>query len=121
MQNRVMLARFRGKSTCPDCHGTRLRKEALYVTVDGNTINNIVHLPINKALDLFNNIHLNKSDLAISERLLEEITNRLNFLNKVGLGYLTLNRLSSTLSGGESQRINLATSLGSSLVGSYMC
>ena len=118
VQNRVMLARFRGKSTCPDCQGTRLRKEALYVTVDGNTINNIVHLPINKALDLFNNIHLNKSDLAISERLLEEITNRLNFLNKVGLGYLTLNRLSSTLSGGESQRINLATSLGSSLVGS---
>jgi excinuclease ABC subunit A len=118
VQNRVMLARYRGKSECPDCHGSRLRKEALYVQVDGHSINEIVQLPIHKALSLFQEIKLSKHDQNIAERLLTEITNRLHFLNEVGLGYLTLNRLSSTLSGGESQRINLATSLGSSLVGS---
>ncbi len=118
VQNRVMLARYRGKNTCPDCNGTRLRKEALWVKVANKTINDIVHLPIHETLPFFQNIKLNKNDFAIAERLLKEIINRLQFLNEVGLGYLTLNRLSSTLSGGESQRINLATSLGSSLVGS---
>lgn len=118
VQNRVLLARYRGKSTCPSCNGTRLRKEALWVKVAGRTINDIVHLPLHEALQFFQNIELNKHDSAIAERLLKEIINRLHFLNEVGLSYLTLNRLSSTLSGGESQRINLATSLGSSLVGS---
>lgn len=118
VQNRVLLARYRGKNTCPDCQGTRLRKDALWVKVAGKNINDIVHLPIDQALNFFQNIELSATDHAISERLLQEITNRLHFLNEVGLGYLTLNRLSSTLSGGESQRINLATSLGSSLVGS---
>lgn len=118
VQNRVLLARFRGKNTCPECHGTRLRKEALYVEVDGNTINDLVHLPLSKLLNLISNIDLSQSDLKIAERILEEIINRLQFLDNVGLGYLSLNRLSSTLSGGESQRINLATSLASSLVGS---
>ncbi|MBJ11206.1 MAG: excinuclease ABC subunit A [Flavobacteriales bacterium] len=118
VQNRVLLARYRGKSTCPDCNGTRLRKEALWVKVANKTINDIVHLPLREALDFFQEIALSENDLIIAERLLKEITNRLHFLNEVGLGYLTLNRLSSTLSGGESQRINLATSLGSSLVGS---
>ena len=118
VQNRVMLARFRGKSTCNDCSGTRLRKEALYVYIDGKNINDIVHLPISKTLKVFESIKLNEHDSQIAKRLLQEITTRLKFLIDVGLGYLTLNRLSSTLSGGESQRINLATSLGSSLVGS---
>lgn len=118
VQNRVLLARYRGKNTCPDCQGTRLRKDALWVKVAGKNINDIVHLPIEQALNFFQNIQLSEIDYAISERLLQEITNRLDFLNEVGLGYLTLNRLSSTLSGGESQRINLAKSLGSSLVGS---
>ena len=118
VQNRVLLARYRGKSTCPDCNGTRLRKEALWVKVAGKTINDIVNLTISDSLQFFQDIALSQHDQAIAERLLKEINNRLHFLNEVGLGYLTLNRLSSTLSGGESQRINLATSLGSSLVGS---
>lgn len=118
VQNRVLLARYRGKSTCPECKGTRLRKEALWVKVANKTINDIVHLPLHEALVFFRDISLSENDQIIAERLLKEITNRLHFLNEVGLGYLTLSRLSSTLSGGESQRINLATSLGSSLVGS---
>ena len=118
VQNRVLLARYRGKSTCPDCNGTRLRKEALWVKIANKTINDIVHLPLHEALNFFQGIVLSEHDQLIAERVLKEITNRLHFLNEVGLGYLTLNRLSSTLSGGESQRINLATSLGSSLVGS---
>ena len=118
VQNRVLLARFRGKNTCPECNGTRLRKEAFYVQVGNKTINDIVHLPISQLLNLISSIKLSDTEMLIAERLLKEIKNRLQFLNDVGLDYLTLNRLSSTLSGGESQRINLATSLASSLVGS---
>ena len=118
VQNRVMLARYRGKSTCDQCHGSRLRKEALYVYVDEFNINDIVHLPIDQLLEKFKTIKLETYEKKVADRLLKEIINRLQFLNDVGLGYLSLNRLSSTLSGGESQRINLATSLGSSLVGS---
>ena len=118
VQNRVLLARYRGKNTCPECNGTRLRKEALYVQVGKRTINDIVHLPISHLLNVISTIKLSKTEIVIAERLIEEIKNRVQFLNDVGLGYLTLNRLSSTLSGGESQRINLATSLASSLVGS---
>ena len=118
VQNRVLLSRYKGKSTCDQCQGSRLRKEALYVYVDGMNINDIVHLPIDKALEKLKSLRLNENDIQIAERILIEITNRLNFLNDVGLSYLSLNRLSSTLSGGESQRINLATSIGSSLVGS---
>ena len=118
VQNRVLLSRYKGKSTCDQCQGSRLRKEALYVYVDGMNINDIVHLPIDKALEKLKNLTLNENDIQVAERILIEITNRLSFLNDVGLSYLSLNRLSSTLSGGESQRINLATSIGSSLVGS---
>jgi len=118
VQNRVMLARFRGKSKCTDCDGSRLKKEALYVQVGGRTINDIVHLPLKKVLSLIDSLKLNEKEVKISERIITEIKNRLHFLVDVGLGYLNLNRLSSTLSGGESQRINLATSLASSLVGS---
>jgi len=118
VQNRVLLARYRGKSTCPECNGTRLRKEALYVQVGNKTINDIVHLPISKLLNIISSIKLSDTEIVIAERIIQEIKNRVQFLNDVGLGYLTLNRLSSTLSGGESQRINLATSLASSLVGS---
>lgn len=118
VQNRVLLARYKGKSKCDQCHGSRLRKEALYVYVDDMNINDIVHLPIDKALKKLEKLKLNKNDSHIAERILKEITSRLSFLNEVGLSYLSLNRLSSTLSGGESQRINLATSIGSSLVGS---
>ena len=118
VQNRVMLARYKGKSTCEECKGSRLRKEALYVYVDGMNINDIVHLPIDKALEKLKSLKLSENDIQISDRILKEISSRLNFLNDVGLSYLSLNRLSSTLSGGESQRINLATSIGSSLVGS---
>jgi excinuclease ABC subunit A len=118
VQNRVLIARYKGKSTCDQCKGSRLRKEALYVYIDDMNINDIVHLPIDKALEKLKNLKLNKNDAKIADRILKEITNRLNFLNEVGLNYLSLNRLSSTLSGGESQRINLATSIGSSLVGS---
>jgi excinuclease ABC subunit A len=118
VQNRVLLSRYKGKSTCDQCQGSRLRKEALYVYVDGMNINDIVHLPIDKALKKLKSLTLNENDIQVAERILIEITNRLSFLNDVGLSYLSLNRLSSTLSGGESQRINLATSIGSSLVGS---
>ncbi|MGB2363484.1 MAG: excinuclease ABC subunit UvrA [Flavobacteriales bacterium] len=118
VQNRVLLARYRGKNTCPECNGTRLRKEALYVQVGKRTINDIVHLPISQLLNVISSIKLSDTEMIIAERLIEEIKNRVQFLDDVGLGYLTLNRLSSTLSGGESQRINLATSLASSLVGS---
>ena len=118
IQYRVMLARYRGKTVCPACHGSRLKKEALYVKVGGKNIAEIVSLPINDAIEFFRKLKLDDHDTAIATRLLNEINNRLKFLQDVGLGYLTLNRLSNTLSGGESQRINLATSLGSSLVGS---
>lgn len=118
IQYRVMLARYRGKTLCPVCHGSRLKKEALYVQVGGQTIGQLVEMPVYQLSEFFRNLQLNEHDAAVAHRLLNEINSRLNFLMDVGLGYLTLNRLSNTLSGGESQRINLATSLGSSLVGS---
>ena len=118
IQYRVMLARYRGKTVCPTCHGTRLKKEAGYVKVGGRAISELVDLPIYELKDFFRTLQLNEHDAAIAKRILTEINNRINFLLDVGLGYLTLNRLSNSLSGGESQRINLATSLGSSLVGS---
>lgn len=118
IQYRVMLARYRGKTLCPECHGTRLRKEASYVKAGGKTISQLVSMPVSELLEFFNTLELNETQRTIARRLILEIRNRLRFLTDVGLGYLTLDRLSSTLSGGESQRINLATSLGSSLVGS---
>jgi excinuclease ABC subunit A len=118
IQYRVMLSRYRGKTTCPECKGSRLRQDASYVKIAGKSITDVVLMPLDKALAFFSNIELNELDQKVGKRLLTEITNRLVFLNNVGLSYLTLNRLSNTLSGGESQRINLATSLGSSLVGS---
>ena len=118
IQNRVMLSRYRGKTRCTLCHGKRLRSEANYIKVGGSTITDLVEMPLNKLANFFNQLELSDYDAKISERLLKEITNRLSFLSNVGLNYLTLNRRSNTLSGGESQRINLATSLGSSLVGS---
>ena len=118
IQYRVMLARYRGKTICPECGGTRLRKEAQYVKIVGKSITDLVDLPIDELLPFFANLELSKHDQQIAKRLLIEINNRLRFLVDVGLGYLTLNRQSNTLSGGESQRINLATSLGSALVGS---
>lgn len=118
IQYRVMLARYRGKTTCPDCEGTRLRKEASYIKVAGKTMLDLVNLPILELRIFFDQLTLNDHEMAIAKRLLVEIQNRLTFLCEVGLGYLTINRQSNTLSGGESQRINLATSLGSSLVGS---
>ncbi len=118
IQYRVMLSRYRGKTICPDCMGTRLKKEAMYVKVDGKSIHELVMMPVSELAGFFDNISLNKHQQQVAKRLMIEITSRLHFLLNVGLGYLTLNRLSATLSGGESQRINLATSLGSSLVGS---
>lgn len=118
IQYRVMLARYRGKTVCPKCHGARLRPEAQYVKVGGRTITELVAMPVDELLAWFRSLTLDGSDAAVAERLLAEIDSRLSYLAEVGLGYLTLDRLSSTLSGGESQRINLATSLGSSLVGS---
>lgn len=118
IQYRVMLARYRGKTTCPLCHGTRLKKEAGYVKIGGRSISQLVDLSIVDLKDFFDHLQLDAHDTLIAQRILTEIHNRLQFLLDVGLGYLTLNRLSNTLSGGESQRINLATSLGSSLVGS---
>ena len=118
IQYRVLQSRYRGRTTCPDCRGTRLRKDAQYVRIQEKSIADIVLLPVSDALAFFENLGLNEHDQKIAERLSTEITNRLGYLNRVGLGYLTLNRLSNTLSGGESQRISLATSLGSALVGS---
>lgn len=118
IQNRVMLSRYRGKTKCSSCHGKRLRPEANYVKVGKATITDLVTMPLGKLALFFNQLELNDNDATIAKRLLKEITNRLSFLFNVGLDYLTLNRKSNTLSGGESQRINLATSLGSSLVGS---
>ncbi len=118
IQYRVMLSRYRGKTTCPACQGTRLKKEASYVKVNKHPIQDLVIMPVSGLYEFFMNIRLTKHETEIAGRILKEIHNRLGYLVQVGLGYLTLNRLSSTLSGGESQRINLATSLGSSLVGS---
>ncbi len=118
IQNRVMLSRYRGKTKCTVCHGKRLRPEANYVKIAGKTISDLVDLPINELRDFFKTVQLNEFEEKVAKRLLLEINNRLQFLSDVGLDYLTINRKSSTLSGGESQRINLATSLGSSLVGS---
>ena len=118
IQYRVMLSRYRGKTICPECRGTRLRKDAQYVRVDGHSISDLVLMPLDKLLNFFESIHISDYEIEVARRLLVEIKDRLGFLCDVGLGYLTLNRLSSSLSGGESQRINLATSLGSSLVGS---
>ena len=118
IQNRVMLSRYRGKTKCKVCNGKRLRNEANYIKVGGATITDLVEMPLNKLANLFQQLELNEYDEQIAKRLLKEINNRLSFLSNVGLDYLTLNRKSNSLSGGESQRINLATSLGSSLVGS---
>ncbi len=118
IQYRVMLARYRGKTLCPDCRGSRLKKEATYVQVAGHNICELVQMPVTELKTFFDNIELEAFDATVAKRLLLEIGKRLQFLCDVGLGYLTLNRLSNSLSGGESQRINLATSLGSSLVGS---
>ena len=118
IQNRVMLARYRGKTICPQCHGTRLRPEAGYVKVVGRAISDLVDLPVTELKKFFDTLTLTAHEAEVGKRLLTEINNRIRFLLDVGLGYLTLNRLSNSLSGGESQRINLATSLGSSLVGS---
>lgn len=118
IQYRVMLARYRGKTTCPDCRGTRLRKDANYVKIADKNISDLILMPVADLLPFFKDLKLNEHDTKIAKRLLTEITNRLQYLSDVGLDYLTLNRVANTLSGGESQRINLATSLGSSLVGS---
>lgn len=118
IQYRVLLSRYRGKTVCPDCHGTRLKKEATWVKICGMSISDLVDMPVANLKEWFDNIKLDDNEKEISKRLITEIKNRLQFLLDVGLGYLTLNRPSNTLSGGESQRINLTTSLGSSLVGS---
>ena len=120
IQYRVMLARYRGKTICPDCHGRRLRRDAEYVRIDGRSISELVEMPVSTLVDWFADIEsrLQPHEVEMTTRLLVEIKNRLSYLMEVGLGYLTLNRASNSLSGGESQRINLATSLGSSLVGS---
>lgn len=118
IQYRVMLSRYRGKTNCPDCRGSRLRVDASYVKVGDKSITDVVLMPLNQAFEFFQKLELSAAQQQISKRLLLEIISRIQFLNDVGLSYLTLNRLSNTLSGGESQRINLATSLGSSLVGS---
>ncbi len=118
IQYRVMMARYRGKTVCPSCHGSRLRPETAYVKIAGKSVGDIVRMPIKDLNQWFAGLKLDERDTKIASRLLVEIRNRLQFLDDVGLGYLTLDRLSNSLSGGESQRINLATSLGSSLVGS---
>ncbi|TLX78478.1 excinuclease ABC subunit UvrA [Labilibacter sediminis] len=118
IQYRVMLSRYRGKTKCPECNGTRLKKEASWVKVGGKSLSELVLMPINELIVFFKELSLTEHEKEVAIRLFREIDTRLNFLYEVGLGYLTLNRLSSTLSGGESQRINLATSLGSTLVGS---
>lgn len=118
IQYRVLLSRYRGKTKCSDCNGTRLRKDANYVKIEGKCISELVLMPVKELIPFFNNLKLNDKDVAISKRLLIEIKSRLQYLFDVGLGYLNLNRVANTLSGGESQRINLATQLGSTLVGS---
>ena len=118
IQYRVMLSRYRGKTVCPDCHGTKLKKEATWVKIGGMAITDLVDMPIINLKQWFDNLKLTEHEKEVSKRLMTEITSRLQFLLDVGLGYLTLNRQSNSLSGGESQRINLTTSLGSSLVGS---
>ena len=118
IQYRVMLSRFRGRTACPDCRGTRLRKDASYVKIAGKSITDLVLMPIDEALRFFQQVQLSEHEAKLASRLLKEITSRLEFMDQVGLGYLTLNRLTSSLSGGEFQRIKLATSLGSALVGS---
>jgi excinuclease ABC subunit A len=118
IQYRVLLSRYRGKTDCPDCHGTRLRKDAGYVKIDGKSISDVVLMPLNESLYFFESLKLSSYEKAVSKRILPEIIGRLTVLIDVGLSYLTLNRKSNSLSGGESQRINLATSLGSSLIGS---
>lgn len=118
IQYRVMLSRYRGKTTCPKCHGTRLKPEADYVKIGGRSISDLVQMPVIRLKTWFDQLEFTEQEKQISRRLLTEINSRLQFLLDVGLGYLTLNRMSNTLSGGESQRINLTTSLGSSLVGS---
>ena len=118
IQYRVMMSRYRGRTVCPECKGGRLKKQADYVKINGKSICNLVEMPISNLKQWFNNLRLNEHDADISKRLLTELNNRLQFLVDVGLGYLTLNRPSNSLSGGESQRINLTTALGSSLVGS---
>ncbi len=118
IQYRVMLSRYRGRTDCLECKGTRLRQDASYVKVEGRSITDLVLLPVKRSLDFFENLQLTEVEEKVARRLLKEIQNRLEYLNRVGLGYLTLNRLTSTLSGGEYQRIKLATSLGSALVGS---
>ena len=118
IQYRVMLARYRGKTICPECRGSRLKKEASYIRISDKAISELVLMPITGLKYFFDHLQLDEQDAAIAKRLLVEIENRIHFLLDVGLGYLTINRLSNSLSGGESQRINLATSLGSSLVGS---
>ena len=118
IQYRVMLSRYRGKTTCPKCHGTRLKPETEYVKIGGRSITDLVQMPVVRLKEWFDRLELNEYDARVGKRLLAEVRSRLQFLLDVGLGYLTLNRLSNSLSGGESQRINLCTSLGSSLVGS---
>lgn len=118
IQYRVMLARYRGKTVCPDCHGTRLKQHASYVKIGGRAITELVDMPVEELQHFFSNLQLSDTEKRISERIIKEINGRLRYLVNVGLGYLTLNRPSNTLSGGESQRISLATSLGSSLIGS---
>lgn len=118
IQYRTMYARYRGRTICPTCHGTRLRPETQYIKIAGHTISELVTMPVDKLVKFFADLKLDERDAKIAERLLKEIESRLQFLQQVGLSYLTLDRLSNSLSGGESQRINLATSLGSSLVGS---
>ena len=118
IQYRVMMARYRGKTVCPKCHGTRLKPEAEYVKIGGRSITDLVQMPVIRLKEWFHNLEVTPQEQEIGKRLLAEINSRIQFLIDVGLGYLTLNRLSNTLSGGESQRINLTTSLGSSLVGS---
>ncbi|MEQ9412417.1 MAG: ATP-binding cassette domain-containing protein, partial [Cyclobacteriaceae bacterium] len=118
IQYRVMLSRYRGRTTCPDCRGTRLRKDAAYVKINGTSITDLVLMPLEELAVFFDQIELSQYDKKVSDRILKEIRSRVDYMVKVGLGYLTLNRLTSTLSGGEFQRIKLATALGSALVGS---
>ena len=113
-----MIARYTGKTKCPECHGTRLKPEASYVKIGGKSVPELVEMPVSDLKVFFDTLSLTPAQNKVAERILPDIKNRLEFLLEVGLGYLTLNRLSSSLSGGESQRINLATSLGSALVGS---